>query len=46
MRCPDCGVVVQLLKSVEGPGEWLHVGQPGEPPYLDCKSEPVTEPIR
>jgi hypothetical protein len=36
MKCSHCQVHVQLLKSVEGPDEWVHV-EPGDPPYMFCK---------
>ena len=44
MKCSHFRVHIQLLKSVEGPDEWVHV-EPGDPPYMFCKvsrAEPDT----
>lgn len=42
MKCSHCRVMVQELKSVEGPSEWVHV-EPGDPPYRFCRLS-VAEP--
>lgn len=41
MKCAHCRVDVQLLKSVEGNDEWVHV-EVGNPPYRFCQFSVAT----
>lgn len=42
MKCAHCRFVdVQLLKSVEGTDEWVHV-EPGNLPYRFCRVSVAT----